>query len=475
MKADILLVVSHTNEVRLLSSFLRQQGYGVRVALDGEMGLIATETKSPDLILADTRLPYLDGYQMGQKLRENTTTAEIPLIFLLSAENSSARLSAFQSGANDYLLKPYNLEELRLKMGYQLDYQREKAQLRLEIDQLQQKLQLTNIDIPDQETPEYLNLLRSAIATINNGIVITDATGDDYPIVYVNAGFEKMTGYSFEEVVGKNCRFLQGEDRDQEALGEIRQALQLKKQCCVTLRNYRRDGRLFWNEISLSPICDPEGQVVYYIAIQTDVTDRKRAEEELQRSQAAMGQMNRELYRLNDRLNRLANLDGLTEVANRRCFDERLQQEWQRLTREKQPISLILGDIDYFKRYNDTYGHLDGDDCLRSVARAMSGCIHRSADLVARCGGEEFAVILPNTPLEGVLRVAENVRAAIEALQIPHQASDANNYVTMSLGVATIIPTPKQEAKELIATADRALFRAKALGRNRVVSEEMVE
>jgi diguanylate cyclase (GGDEF)-like protein len=105
----------------------------------------------------------------------------------------------------------------------------------------------------------------------------------------------------------------------------------------------------------------------------------------------------------------------------------------------------------------------------------MSGCIHRSADLVARCGGEEFAVILPNTPLEGVLRVAENIRTAIEALQIPHQSSDANNYVTMSLGVATMIPTVEQEIKELIARADRALFRAKALGRNRVVSEEKAE
>ncbi|MGB3199686.1 MAG: EAL domain-containing protein [Nodosilinea sp.] len=189
-------------------------------------------------------------------------------------------------------------------------------------------------------------------------------------------------------------------------------------------------------------------------------------------SQAAIAIQQSELYHqlqtANQELRRLASVDGLTQVANRRCFDDRLSTEWQRLAREQAPLSLILCDVDCFKLYNDTYGHLAGDDVLRQVAMAIAQTCKRPSDLVARYGGEEFAVVLPNTTAEGARTVAEAVQASIAALQLPHPRLQAS-LVTLSFGVATLVPSPQVSCETLIALADQGLYRAKAQGKNRVV------
>jgi diguanylate cyclase (GGDEF)-like protein len=169
----------------------------------------------------------------------------------------------------------------------------------------------------------------------------------------------------------------------------------------------------------------------------------------------------------NRELQRLAALDGLTGVANRRRFDEYLDAEWTRMAQEKLPLSLILCDLDFFKKYNDTYGHQAGDDCLRRVADALRFCAKRSLDLVARYGGEEFAVILPNTTGFGAFQVAEEIRAVVNSLDITHIQSAVSQHVTLSLGIACIYPTPDTSPSMLIAEADTALYQAKAAGRNR--------
>jgi len=169
----------------------------------------------------------------------------------------------------------------------------------------------------------------------------------------------------------------------------------------------------------------------------------------------------------NQALHRFANYDGLTQIPNRRRFDEYFQQEWVRMSRQKSSLSLILCDVDFFKKYNDTYGHQAGDSCLQKVAQAMSQAIKRPSDLVARYGGEEFVVILPNTSVEGAIVVAEEIRSQLKILAILHSASDVSKYVTISLGIATIIPVVDIQAKFLIKTADEALYRAKKEGRNR--------
>jgi diguanylate cyclase (GGDEF)-like protein len=168
------------------------------------------------------------------------------------------------------------------------------------------------------------------------------------------------------------------------------------------------------------------------------------------------------------RLQRISFVDGLTEIANRRRFDEFLDQEWRRALRGSAPLSMIMIDIDFFKAFNDTYGHLRGDDCLRRVASALNLSLSRPGDLVARYGGEEFAVVLGGTERAGAAAVAETLRAGVEALAIPHAGSWVSDRITISLGIGTRTPRHEAGPAALIADADRALYLAKAGGRNRI-------
>lgn len=159
--------------------------------------------------------------------------------------------------------------------------------------------------------------------------------------------------------------------------------------------------------------------------------------------------------------------DDLTGIANRRYFNRYLSQEWRRSSRETSPLSLLICDLDFFKAYNDYYGHQAGDDCLRQVAGVISQTLKRPADLVARYGGEELAVILPNTDSQGAETVAEELCLAVRGLQIPHHLSEASSHVTISIGISTLVPTQETVLENLIMAADMALYRAKATGRNR--------
>jgi len=165
----------------------------------------------------------------------------------------------------------------------------------------------------------------------------------------------------------------------------------------------------------------------------------------------------------------MAKQDGLTKIANRRMFDEYLQTEWIKHLKQNECITLILIDIDFFKNYNDYYGHLKGDDCLVQVATAIQDIPKKPSDLVSRYGGEEFAVLLPNTSLSTGLVLAEEIRNRIESLAIPNNNSMVSPYVTLSLGVAAIVPRPRTSPEDLIHIADSALYQAKKLGRNRVI------
>lgn len=205
-----------------------------------------------------------------------------------------------------------------------------------------------------------------------------------------------------------------------------------------------RAGKRRYLAADASPIFDARGRISAVVETLRDLTDEKMA-------QVALEQ--------------LATRDGLTGLANRRCFDDTLRAEWARALRQKQPLSLLMVDVDNFKAYNDTNGHLGGDECLKRVARAVASEM-RANDLVARYGGEEFAVILPNQSLKGAAIVAERIRARVEHLQLPCRF--APGHVTVSIGAATALAAPDNDASQLVAIADAALYRAKHMGRNRI-------
>jgi diguanylate cyclase (GGDEF)-like protein len=229
-----------------------------------------------------------------------------------------------------------------------------------------------------------------------------------------------------------------------------------------------KDGSVIWLKDQATVETFEEDRVSISLGCLTDVSKEMEAEEALKRTELA-------LQKANEKLQQLATMDGLTGIANRRRFDDRLQQEWRRLGREGAALSLILCDIDHFKLYNDTYGHQAGDDCLRAVAGTMADTARRPADLVARYGGEEFAVILPNTDMEGAVRVAQEIRAAVKEKELAHNSSPVSPVVTLSLGVTTAIPNPQLPPESLVERADQALYEAKEQGRDRVVQKEMTQ
>lgn len=210
-----------------------------------------------------------------------------------------------------------------------------------------------------------------------------------------------------------------------------------------------RAGNRLYLAIDAGPIFDDQGNLLSVVETLRDMTEQKLAQMALQN---------------------LASRDGLTGIPNRRSFDDRLELEWRRSQREGHSLSLALLDVDFFKRYNDNYGHQQGDECLRQVATTTAAAAFRPADLVARYGGEEFVVVMPNTNESGAHAVAERICERIRALNIAHAHSDVAEHVTVSIGVATMVPQPEQLPATLVAAADAALYAAKHSGRDRFVT-----
>ena len=427
---------------------------------------------------------------------------------------------------------------------------------------------------PDGTVPPWSALLVRALEAIAQGVVITNWQEPDNPIIYVNPAFERLTGYDASEIIGANCRFLQGPGTDPGVLQDLKAAISACRHFQGTLLNYRKDGSPFLNELTVSPVWDASGRVTHFVGTQFDVTERHAAQVALRESEeryrllaenatdlilrtgldtatiyvspscidvlglAAGDLLGRSLaeivhpedqakvfdslarltsdgedqqtllyrarhqsgdmiwledrrrlvrdpagapreivsvvrnvsdrVRLEERLRQQASEDGLTGLANRRAFDERLEEEWRRARRGDAWLGLLCLDVDYFKQYNDHFGHVQGDACLQGIGRALRHR-RRMSDFVARTGGEEFCIILPDTDAAGAEMVAEEIRAGVEGLGLPHPGSPAG-IVTASVGAASFQPSLGQAAAILLDQADRALYEAKRAGRNRIVS-----
>lgn len=215
-----------------------------------------------------------------------------------------------------------------------------------------------------------------------------------------------------------------------------------------------KDGDYVWIRDVVHVVRDDDGEVEALIGFMFDISERKETEQKL--------------LDMQKKLEELSFKDGLTGVANRRMLDSVLEEEWLKARRNQQPLSVLLIDIDFFKQYNDCYGHIQGDDCLKQVAETLSGAATRARDFFARFGGEEFVMVLPETDADAASKIAERCQQLIFKLQIPHSRSEVSQVLTISIGTGTIIPAHADEIRDFIDSVDRALYQAKLAGRNRI-------
>ncbi len=300
--------------------------------------------------------------------------------------------------------------------------------------------------------------MQHALVTENSrdAIIIADFNGRRR---YVSPAGERLSGWKTEEILGQGSTELVHPEDLSRVSTALENLLAGSKGAMIECRIRKHTGKYVWVEASLWVVNDPKtGLPSGILNIVRDISERKHAEERLQ-----------EAYRA---VEALAITDALTGLANRRRFDQCLTAEWRRGMRERNPLSLLLMDADLFKLYNDTYGHLRGDSCLKQIAEAAMDATARPGDVVARIGGEEFAIVLPNTDIEGAMRVANDTRKALISRHIPHQANP-HRMVTVSIGCATVVPRLGQLSVSLVALADQALYTAKRTGRNRVCSANL--
>jgi PAS domain S-box-containing protein len=278
-KGIILVVDDHPDNLELLYFYLSDSDYKVEFASDGKSAIQKVEAVEPDLILLDVMMPGIDGFETCRRLKAHELSKDIPVIFMTALSETVDKVKGFNAGAVDYITKPIQVDDLKARVRTHLTIRNLNRSLVEQNQRLQAEIK------ERQEKEAQLRLANQAIAASSNGIVIADARSTDMPITYVNPAFERLTGYSAEEVMGQNCRFLQGNQTDQPGVKALREALRRGKGCKVVLSNYRKDGAQFWNELTISPIYDANGHLTHFVGIQTDITDRKQAQEALHSQQ----------------------------------------------------------------------------------------------------------------------------------------------------------------------------------------------
>jgi diguanylate cyclase (GGDEF)-like protein/PAS domain S-box-containing protein len=363
-----------------------------------------------------------------------------------SGQSYSIQATSTQEAGQDKTYWDWNLQPI-INEGRQLD------------GLLLSRIDVTEQTIAQRALAEKEEYLRSIMGTVVDAIITADEKGN---IETANAAVEQVFGYTPETLVGQDIgMLLSPEDRPNHtaALQRFVQSHAPKlKGRKLTGTAQKADGSTFPMEVALSEARIGKRRI--FTAVMRDVSEEKALVHNLK-------DKNRELEYLSSH-------DVLTGLYNRRTADAQLAQEWGRAVRNKTELTILIIDVDYFKAYNDTYGHQSGDKCLRQLAETMAAQLRRPPDFLARYGGEEFIAILPETTLDGACQVAERVRAAVEALALPHEKSQSAACVTISIGASSIQPSSDNRFEMVVSGADEALYTAKQQGRNRVCCQGVV-
>ncbi|MBL8516626.1 MAG: diguanylate cyclase [Betaproteobacteria bacterium] len=421
----ILVADDVVENVRLLKNALQELG-DVVFAHNGEDALTQAIRHRPEIILLDVGMPVLDGRQVCKRLKADEGTRDIPVIFITAAGAEEDEERGLAAGAIDYITKPFAPAIVRARVKNHLALVKANAAVR--------------------EANDQLRKYKAAVDASSAGIVITDRQA---VVEYANTAHAALTGTDPAALLGRALPVLAEPPSPAAASeysqGELLAALRAGCAWRGEVPARRRDDTTAWEDVSVAPVKDAQGSVTHFVTITTDISERKAMEE---------------------RLREMAVTDPLTGALNRRRFMELGEQEFHRTRRTGEPLSVLMLDIDHFKRVNDTRGHPAGDAVIRALADITKQSL-RALDTVARLGGEEFAALLPMTPLAAAAEVGERIRAAVAASPVAWE--DRPIAFTVSIGAAELQPTG-QHFEALLASADQALYEAKHGGRNRVVA-----
>ncbi len=441
---QVLVVEDHPINQAVVESQLTQMGLQVTLANHGAEGVEKARSGSFDLILMDIQMPVMDGYQATQEIRR--FNPEIPIIALTAAAMVEDRHKAIEAGMNDHLGKPFTFQQLfaHLKPWLSTQSVQAKATIQVEREPLEPVL--------PPVTPSELNRQQSLLIVDDQAANIKQLANllkDDYTIQVANQGVKALA-------------IARGDNPPDLILLDIVMPEMDGYAVCRALKNDPVTSRI---PVIIISALDEVSDETYGLDLGAVDYITKPFHPDVVKSRV---RNHMSLKQKTDLLEEMSHVDGLTQVANRRLFDTTLSAELKRHQRDNQPLGLLMLDIDFFKPFNDHYGHGKGDECLAKVASTLKAVLNRPGDLLARYGGEEFAVILSNTDAAGVLEIAEAMRVAIESMRYPHEHSQIADHLTISLGgVAQVIT--HQDSQALLKFADDALYQAKAQGRNQVV------
>ena len=302
------------------------------------------------------------------------------------------------------------------------------------------------------------NFYRRLLESSPEGVVLVDAQSPQHPVLYVNPGFESLTGYTASDLIGKNLRLLQGDDREQDQRHRLREALGRGESCRALLRNYRKDGTVFWNEMTVLPLRDAQGRVTHFAGHHRDAGERLRIDPKLTRDSLSGAHQPTSVAIRDDRLTGLYALPYLEEL---------LKRDWAIAQREGRSIALFAVDIDALDLYNTTFGRAAGDSAIRRVAHCISGCLRRSSDVMARIDGGSLMAFAPGISTEQAMAMGQTMAERVRELRIHHPRCAVLRYVSISVGVSAAVPTGKDQPAQLIEKSQKHLKLAKQSGRNR--------
>jgi diguanylate cyclase (GGDEF)-like protein/PAS domain S-box-containing protein len=442
-KGEVLIVEDTPASLKLLSDLLGEAGYYVRQAPNGELALWTAQSRPPELILLDIRMPGIDGFEVCRRLKALPELCQVPVIFLSAQHDTDDKVRGFALGAVDFIAKPFQAEEILARTDAHVRLGRAQKALAAERASLEQRVAERTAELAKEveqrrANEEFLRLASKVFEATQDAIVVTDR---EARIVATNPAFTQISGYGADEVVGQGAAMLHAGDADATSFELMVQSIVKTGHWSGEILARRKNGDIYPGLLSVSVVKDEGGHVINHVAVFMDITERK-AEQHL--------------------IDFLSNHDALTGLPNRLLARQRFDQTLAAARREGRCVAVMCLDLDRFKSINDSYGHDVGDKALQVVSKFLTETV-RESDTVTRQGGDEFQIILADdAQLGATMALAQQILAGLRKdLVIDGQQIT----VTSSIGIAVSL-TDGDSLDELVRNADTALFRAKEIGRD---------